>query len=245
MKRTILTLLLVLVILGARAQSSDTLSRITLGLDAGAGADIYCGFCPNRDHHQGVIPVGVGAEYRLLRWLGAHAHLGYYRLNSHSTSTAGFGSGIAENTPLDHAYGLNLFTVSAGPRLTLRVGQGDLGLEFRYGLMLRDLRQEITGIAGRDYRINYRPTTAQLQAWRLGYTYWPKPRLAVSFAAEIFNTRGTQPFAAESGAEAQLAGEPEAVLNQVLIGRDDTFDRSSGPDMINLLIGIHYRLGRR
>lgn len=241
-----LTLLLILGFgVSAAAQSVDTLSRFTLGLETGAGFDIYCGFCPQRDHHQSILPVGAGAEYRLLRWLGARVQLGYYRLNSYSISTAGFGSGIAENTPLDHAYGLNLFAVSAGPRLTLRVGQGDLGLEFRYGLMLRDLRQEVAGIGGRDYRINYRLTTADLRAWRLGYTYWPKPRLAVSFAAEIFNTRGTQPFAAQSGAEARLAGEPEAVLNQILIGRNDTFDRSSGPDMINLLIGIHYRLGRR
>jgi len=101
-----------------------------------------------------------------------------------------------------------------GPRLQYRVGQGDLGIEYRDGLAWRWLDKKIT-TPERAYHINYQTNFTQLSAVRLSYTYWPKPDWAIELAYESLQTRNPTPFEPEVPFEQRFEGISHSVVSEL------------------------------
>jgi hypothetical protein len=93
---------------------------------------IDCGNC--QEESTTLTQAGLQTGFRLFRWLEIAAHANYYQVGSPAFSWAT----EALNQDLDFVYfdqqirGVN---VTIGPRLLLRVWQGDLSLEARYGFL--------------------------------------------------------------------------------------------------------------
>lgn len=242
MKKTLLCLLLFAAAKAGMSQT-DSLSRWSFGLEAGANLHADCGFCPNQQGTAFALPLALQAEYRLLRWLAVPVQLGYVRLNDRALTRLSSDAdwGIYEN-----AYQLQAWTLSAGVKLMLRLGQGDLGLSYRQGVDLRRLRQEISSLGQPAISIGYQPNVSQSEAIRLSYAYWLQPRLAVSLSAEMFHANRIRRFELPQSPQELLPGFREDSQGRLLVSGPDAFignSNSQGPYLVNVLLGIHYRLG--
>jgi hypothetical protein len=242
MKKMLLCLLLLSAAKAGMSQA-DSLSRWSLGLEAGTSLYAECGICSYQQGSTFALPLALQAEYRLLRWLAFPIHLGYVRLNDRTSSRL---NSDADWGIYDNSYRLQVWTLSAGVKLMLRLGQGDLGLSYRQGVDLRGMQQQIAGLDQPPISINYRSNVSQSEAIRLSYGYWPQPRLGITLAAEMFQANRTKRFELRQSPQELLPGFGESSQTTLLVSGPDAFlgnISSRGPYLINVLLGIHYRLG--
>lgn len=222
----------------------DTLSRWSVGVETGISVDAECGFC---SYHQGStysVPLAVRAEYRLLRWLSFPVQLGYNYLNDKGRANLRHLDQPSSWGIFDLSYQLQVLSISAGPKLMVRLGQGDLGFSFRYGLARRSLRQEVNTSGQPPISIAYRSNWGSLQALRLSYAYWPVERLAIELSGELFAVYQAQHFVPVQSQESLFPGMPQSAREMILrpVEGELGFGNSKGPFLSNFLIGIHYRL---
>jgi hypothetical protein len=242
MKRTLLCLLLLAAAKMGLSQA-DSLSRWSLGLEAGTNLHAECGVCAHDQGTTFALPLALQAEYRLRRWLAFPIHLGFVHLNDRALTRL---SSDADWGVYDNSYRLQVWTLSAGVKLMLRLGQGDLGLSYRQGVDLRSMRQQIASLDQPPISISYQPNVSQSEAIRLSYAYWPQPRLAVSFSAEMFHANRIRRFELRQSPGELLPGFGENSQAVLLVSGPDAFignSRSRGPYLVNVLLGIQYRFG--
>jgi hypothetical protein len=139
----------------------------------------------------------------------------------------------------DLAFRLPALHSTVGPRVQLRIGQGDLGLEYRMGLLTYTQSVQAQNSAGYAQRFSYDWQTAIAEAWRLSYTYWPAARIAVSINYELFTSRSGEYLNLDAQSAKRLSGNSH--LRGALQPPSDTFYFDNF-HFSNLLIGIHYRL---
>jgi len=239
MKYIYLTALVLLLPLAGYNQESSK-SRWTLGVETGFNFVTDCLVCSSNQHHNNTLPYAIRAEHRIFRWLSLQFSLGYFKTTHDRLTTTEFGLSLAENASADLSFQLPTATATIGPRLQIRIGQGDLGLEYRSGLLTQTLQVQATELNGRSHGLQHDWTTARAQAWRLSYTYWPTQQLAISVNGENLS--------------AWNLGYPELKgdLNSLLPESPYLHRLFSEPDrymglvdyfwMSTLTIGIHYRI---
>lgn len=212
------------------------LSRWTVGLETGLNFRVSCPDCPffGHDHRAGAVPVAARTSYRLLSWLSMEGAVSYQA--ARYSQLAGLNSG---SDVYDLAFRLPALHFTAGPRVQLRIGQGDMGLEYRMGLLTYTQSVQAQNSAGYAQRFSYDWQTAIAEAWRLSYTYWPAARIAVSINYELFTSRSGEYLNLDARSAQRLSGNSH--LRGALQPPSDTFGFDNF-HFSNLLIGIHYRL---
>ncbi len=212
------------------------LSRWTVGLETGLNFRVSCPDCPFFGHDQlaDAIPVAVHTAYRLLPWLSMEGAVSYQAARYSQLAGLNLGTDI-----YDLAFRLPALHLTAGPKVQLRIGQGDLGLEYRMGLL--NYTQSVRVQSNSEYiqRFSYDWQTAIAEAWRLSYTHWPTTRIAVSINYELFTSRGGEYLNLDNRSAKRLPDDSH--LRGALQPPSDTFGFHNF-HFSNLLIGIHYRL---
>lgn len=178
-------LILLLPLLGYNQEAA--MSRWTLGVETGFNFVTDCLVCSSNQHHNNTLPYAIRAEHRIFRWLSMQFSLGYFNTTHDRLTTTEFGLSLAEHASADLSFRLPTATATIGPRLQIRIGQGDLGLEYRDGLLTQTLRVQATEFNGRSYAFQHGWTAARAQAWRLSYTYWAMKQLAISINGETLS----------------------------------------------------------
>jgi len=213
-----------------------SLSRWVIGLETGYNFRVSCPECPHfsHDHLGDAVPVAARTSYRLLRWLNIEGAFSYQVARHSQLLPINSESGI-----YDLAFRLPALHLTVGPRVNIRIGQGDLGLEYRTGLLVYTQSAQVRNRMGYEQRFSYDWQYAVAGVWRLSYTYWAADRLAVSANYELFySRRGTYLNLAPRAAE-RLPNDP--YLRSALEPPNGTFWFDNF-HFSNLLIGIHYRL---
>jgi len=213
------SLILLFLFLGLSGKTQDTPmkpSKWLIGLDAGFSIPEHssCSPCFTDDKDYSLQSYGVLGEYRVLRWLSVRFRLGYNYLRADDFNNDVFrefspsGGELVLNDRLD---GLGL---TIGPRLQYRIGQGDLGIEYRHGYALRWLSKSII-TPEQEYHIDYQANRTEMSSIRVSYTYWPQPNWAVEFAYEHSLTRSPQPFEPEVPFEETFAGVSHLIVDEL------------------------------
>ncbi|WP_282777010.1 hypothetical protein [Phaeodactylibacter xiamenensis] len=212
------------------------LSRWTVGLETGLNFRVSCPECPfdGHDHLGDAVPVAARTSYRLLPWLSMEGAFSYQP--ARYSLLAGLNSGVGV---YDLEFRLPALHLTAGPRIQVRIGQGDLGLEYRMGLLTYTQSVQVQNNTGYAQRFSYDWQTAIAEAWRLSYTYWPTARIAVSVNYELFTSRSGEYLNLDARSAERLPDSP--ALQGALQPPTDTFWFDNF-HFSNLLIGIHYRL---
>jgi len=235
MKNYLVFLVILLGSLKGYSQEAS-LSRWVIGLEAGYNFRVSCPECPHfsQDHLGDAVPVAARTSYRLLRWLSIEGDLGYQVARHSQLLPLNSRSGV-----YDLAFRLPALYLTVGPRVNIRVGQGDLGLEYRTGLLVFTQSVQVQNGMGYEQRFSYNWQNATARAWRLSYTYWPTSRLAVSANYELFDSRRGEHLNLDTRSTKRLPDD--AYLRNALEPPSDAswFDQFH---FSNLLIGIHYRL---
>jgi hypothetical protein len=198
------------------AQESPPLSPFTVGVEMAFPVYIDCGNC--QEESTTLTQAGLQTGFRLFRWLEIAAHANYYQVGSPAFSWAT----EALNQDLDFVYfdqqirGVN---VTIGPRLLLRVWQGDLSLEARYGFLWNRVSWNGTSISEEPYQASINVNRLGARAVRAAYTYWPKKRFGVRLGAEIasnqfFDRQDFPPFFVPvMGEQTVLVDAPREMTN--------------------------------
>jgi len=212
------------------------LSRWVIGLETGYNFRVSCPECPffGHDHRGDVIPVAARTSYRLLRWLSLEGGFSYQVARHSQLLPLNSGSGI-----YDLAFRLPSLHLTAGPKINVRAGQGDFGIEYRMGLLAYTQSVQVQNGTAYAQRFSYGWQSAIAEAWRLSYTYWPATRLAVSINYELFTSRGGEYLNLDTRSAKRLPDD--AYLRSALVPPSDTFWFDNF-HFSNLLIGVHYRL---
>lgn len=212
----------------------------TVGVDYGLNLANDCLWCfdnPTVVAHS----ANANVTYRWKRWLGLTAHLSTTRLqywrNSYvieSELTGNLQSALQHNA-------FRTVSLSVGPQLGLRVGQGDLTAEFRVGVHRTDANTHIALGEDAEYDIAYSGYFSGYTAGRVAYTYWPMERFGVTLGVEAANAvrRVRSPFFdvfATPQPLRDLYTEAEVEALGILAPRIE------GPVVINLVLGVQYRL---
>ena len=218
----------------------ETRSRWTLGLETGFNFVTDCLVCSFGQNHNNAIPYAIRAEHRVFRWLSVQFSMGYFNTTHNRYTDRGFPSNLAENASADLSFRLPTATATIGPRIQVRIGQGDLGLEYRDGLLAQTLWVEATEFNDQSYSFQHNWMATRAQAWRLSYTYWPTEQLAISINGETLS--------AWNLSYPELQGD----LNSLLPESPYLHNLFSDPDhYLNLVdyfwmsmvtIGVHYQL---
>jgi len=243
MKNYLVFLVILLGSLKGYSQEAS-LSRWVIGLEAGYNFRVSCPNCPyfRHTHRSDAVPLGVNASYRLFRWLSLQGSFSYQTIRYSQFELSGFGiygsSGLGVEV-YDLQFRLPTLTMMAGPRIQVRVGEGDLGLEFRTGLLAHTQSVMMKDSYGGKYSLDYNWVFTRAEAWRLSYLFWPTSRLALSANFEaLFNIRGKYPEM-DARSAGMVPNRPS--LQRLLFPESDFFGYESF-HFSNLLIGIHYRL---
>lgn len=216
MKTSLLLLLTTLCLYGQAQDGSVMPSKWLVGLETGFHLANYsrCSPCFTNEDHYSKRSYGLLAEHRILRWLSVRGRLGHTRLRANDLDNDVFrllGPSGGELVLSDRLSGLE-FTI--GLRLQYRIGQGDLGIEYRHGYAWRWLDKTVT-TPEKVYSIDYQANRTEMTSIRLSYTYWPQPDWAVEFAYERSQTRNPAPFEPNLPFEEIFAGTGHPVVNQL------------------------------
>ena len=216
MKTSLLLFLTVLCLHGRAQDGSAIPSKWLVGLETGLHIAKHgsCSLCFTNDNHYSLRSYGILAEHRVLRWLSVRGRLGYTRLRANDLEAdlyRRFSPSGRELTLGDRLSGME-FTL--GPRLQYRLGQGDLGIEYRHGYAWRWLNKTIT-TSEKVYSIDYQTNRTEMTSIRLSYTYWPRPNWAIELAYEGSQTRNPAPFEPDLPFEETFAGTDHPVVNEL------------------------------
>ena len=175
------------------AQEEAPASRWTVGAELGFSlklltADGLASGVANERMAASYHVLGGQLNYRFRRWLGLTSQLGLGRYRTQSADIVR-DYNQDEGYPVQRTVALDAWTVSIGPQLFFRIGQGDLGLAWRGGAALRTVRVGATSYYESDLRLRYHPKLSFFQAWRIGYTYWPRVNYGVTLALESTKIR--------------------------------------------------------
>lgn len=124
-------------------------------------------------------------NYRVTRGFGLTANLSYGNLQAQSTKFLIDNNG-GEGFPVQQSIAERSRIFTIGPQFFIRIGQGDLGLEFRTGLNLHNARLKAVGFGGEELDIKYKMQLSRCSATRLSYTYWPTDWFGVQFSTELY-----------------------------------------------------------
>jgi len=173
-----LLLLICCLSIAGNAQESLPESRWTLGMDFGIPLSVECEKCDNRSTVSSTV--GINASYRLVKWLSLNANTSYFRIDAIKHEWIGGFEFHASEAILQ----TDALSMSIGPQFLFRLGQGDLSMELRYGLVVN-----YTSMAGYDskngnFSSNTSNTSVGTSAFRIAYTYWPQHRFGIQFGLE-------------------------------------------------------------
>ena len=129
--------------------------------------------------------------------------------------------------------------LTAGPQFLLRVGQGDVALDFLAGAIYQRSRAKGTTAISETFDFKFRGDFNPFMKLGLSYTYWPVERFGINFGSEI----GFFPFTSEQSRQASDLNELEQQLPDVPLyviqNLSSSFD---GTGTVHLTLGIAYRL---
>lgn len=213
-----LLLLAWLTCFGAEAQEAPPQSRWTAGAEFGLPLITDCTTCD--DHNTSAGVAGLNTSYRLARWLGFTFNTSFYQLESAYNQWSS--EPQINNTQLKIRS--RAMTLSVGPQLMLRVGQGDLSLEARYGLIINRIKTEGYDYLGGPTEAQSSLTRMGVNAVRIAYTYWPKSRFGIQLGIESSDNQFRSTF--------PILIDDEPIARGIL---------STGFTQLSLMLGTHYR----
>lgn len=170
------------------AQKKASRSAWMIGGSLGLTTKATCAsFCKNnRKFSSSVNSQRIFVHFRWLHWFGITANLIHQR--EHSISNALIGEPSSNLPPFAQRTVRSDWTsLNIGPHYLLRLGQGDLGLEYELGWSWGGNGLRATSLANKEYRINYQQVNSLSQNIRLSYTYWPKAELGVFITWEYID----------------------------------------------------------
>lgn len=171
-----------------QAQENTNLSPWTIGLEIATGQHLTSDSLNVLwDDFSTYGRLGAEGGYRFTRWLAISGQMQFHRsaITDQIISFSSFNSG---NSSYHHHQTQNLLSLSIGPELMLRVGQGDFRLFFNYGLAANFSKVRAVRQDGTVFIVNYKPAVVAIQQAGFGYTYWPTPKLGVSASLSWQNT---------------------------------------------------------
>ncbi|MGH1437869.1 MAG: hypothetical protein ACRBG0_25755 [Lewinella sp.] len=223
-------------------------SRFTVGIEIARGLLLDCSICdasniinkPLQNSDPESYQVFSGHfNYRATRGLGLTANLSYANLQAQSTRFLVDNNG-EEGFPIQQSVAEYSRMLTIGPQLFIRIGQGDLGLEYRTGLNLHNARLKAIGFGGEEFDIKYKMQLSRCNAARLSYTYWPTHWFGVQFSTELFvgNTAYSEYY------EPRIAyAESYPEINQEALQKISP--REAGINSLNFGLSLTYRLSDR
>lgn len=222
------------------AQENNLKSPWIVGLDLGVNLFLECSSCNEQTSITSTYTNGIFLHYRIKKWLGVSANTNYYRQQNYSSISL-FDDDTNTNIFTQRDIRFNFGTFSIGPKLILRIGQGDLGLETRFGGVMKSARTTALSSEGNIYDIKYKAKFSSFTNLRIDYTYWPKSNfgITVGFESAVDQSRNTSAFALEAFSpktplEDSYPNEKASLLAQLA-------PLSNGSNWVNFIMGISYR----
>ncbi|MEM1215727.1 MAG: hypothetical protein AAGJ82_08595 [Bacteroidota bacterium] len=219
-------------------------SRWTVGFDVGAGMLLDCQICDpsnvlntplKQTDPESYQVISGNVNYRLIRWLELTANVGYGQLQAQSTTNLTASDG-RNGYPLQQNVVEQYRMLTVGPKLMLRIHQGDLELAIRTGINLHNARVRATGFSGESIDVTYKLQLSRCSAVRLGYTYWPRPQFGIRAAAELFigNRTTADLYEPRTPYATAFPALDTTALQQLT-------PNSGGVNSLNFSLGITYR----
>ena len=161
------------------AQEAST-SRLTVGFDVGFVFDNYTDTITKAlDAHT----IQLRSTYRLTRWLGIAAHLGYGRVSE--ADNFFLNPTIRSlNGPLTLVRTTQRIPAVIGPEINIRIGQGDLSVGAQFGLLYNQSKVFLINPIA-EYVLKYDPTVDFYKSLSFSYTYWPQQRFGVRIGVQL------------------------------------------------------------
>ncbi len=211
----------------------------SIGVDVGLNVYADCLDCREENTNQ-FLNGSLHVNYRPQRWIALTGNVGWHQQNLQAGKILyDFSQSMGHPAQVNAIINWTVF--SFGPKLLLRIGQGDVAMEFRYGLAVRTARTNSVNGTGDSFSIRYKPAAKLFNAIRLGYTYWPKPHFGVTIGVELANvTAGLKVnpaqalFNPKTDLQATYPDENSEVLLQLA-------PQGDAPSFVNTLIGVSYR----
>ncbi len=208
----------------------------TVGAQVGLSVVKDCWTCKDGNDSQ-MLSAGLDLNYRSARWIALTGEVSWARQDFYYYKFM-YNNNDGTSLPLQGHARMNWAGISFGPQLLLRLGQGDLHLDYLFGVAVRTANVEAVTATGNSYLIEYKPSIQRLNILRVGYTYWPKPKFGITLGVELrsvaylYSDGYLQP-------KADLGAEYPEFSDGNWIGAAPNED---GQTVINALVGIRYRL---
>ena len=218
------------------AQKTSPKNPWMIGVEAGVNIYIDCHACNEKESVTTMLASSAFTHYRLKRWVGVSANFAHYRM--HTYSSASLWDTESYLVPLTQRdFRTNMLALSIGPQLLIRIGQGDLGFEVRYGRVYSTTRLNALTLEGQTYDIKYKSEFSDSESYKLRYTYWPKPRFGVNISLEITDTtrrkRLSEDLSPKTALEEVYPDIKPEVLAQIVPRPEDA-------SFFNIMLGVTY-----
>lgn len=175
------------------AQQQNELSRWTVGAEIttviNAGEDTLRQRLDDRITY-GRLGTNVG--YRLHKLISLNGQVQYHR-RSITDQVLDRNSPRVGSFTYHHHQATNMFSVSVGPELMLRIAQGDLRVFLNYGLAANFSKVRAVRHDGPVFNIKYKPAIISLLQYGIGYTHWSTQRIGVSASVSVQQTAMDNP----------------------------------------------------
>ena len=220
------------------AQKAVVKSPWVIGLETGVNLHLDCRFnCWEKVAVSSLRSNSAFVHFRLKRWIAITANTAHYL--EHTYSNASLWDSEERFIPLvQRDFRTSRWALSVGPKFLLRLGKGELGLEVRYGRVYSSTRLNALVIGGQAIDIKYKALVFNSESTRLGYTYWPKPRIGINISLEstlIFDPGSTdRHHTPKTSLEENYPEVDSGVLTNLA-------PAASGSDFCNIILGITYR----
>lgn len=215
-------------------------SKFTIGIETGFNTATSCRACTYNELNKSRIPFALRGEHRIFRWLSVQLEVGHQNIRSSSALISGNTLILEGNYSIYLQSQLTNLMTTIGPRFQLRIGQGDLGAEYRIGVTMETLRQQLTIGAEEPLALHYGWATARVDAFRISYTYWATERLAIAIGLETMQTLNMGTLQFQGAPQASI---PDSAVREALVLENGTYNtRQNFNQFQTITLGMHCRL---